>query len=269
MSAFKVEGTRVLITGATSGIGLELGRLFAMNGYELVIIGRDESRLQALQESWFNEFGVQVYPLAKDLSSVNAPQEIVDWLQKKQLHIDTLINNAGFGAYGPFIETQMEMELEMIQVNIMALTQLTKLLVPAMKEKGYGKILNVSSVAAFQPGGPLMAVYYATKSYVLSFSEALSNELADVGILVSVLCPGPTATEFIKRANLGESKVFQSNLMSAEEVARIGYCQFHNGKTVIVPGTKNRILARSSRFFPRKVVTGIVRKMQERRKPNA
>lgn len=258
------KGETVLITGATTGIGYEMSKLFAMNGYNLVIIARNQSQLQQLQQQWENEFGVTIHAIEKDLSQPSSVTEIMDYLDKNKIEIDILINNAGFGLYGPFIETSIEQELQMIQVNIVALTHLTKCLVPNMIRKKKGKILNVASIAAFQ-SGPLMAVYYATKAYVLSFSEALTNELADHGILVSVLCPGPTNTEFEKRANLKQSKLSRRNLMYPEEVAKIAFRQFMKGKTFIVPGATNWILVRSSRLLPRKMVTGIVRKIQNER----
>lgn len=254
----------VLITGATSGIGFELTRLFAINGYRLIVIGRDRERLQEIQ-SWQDELQVEVHAMEKDLAKPHAAQEIMDELTARSITVDILINNAGLGAYGLFTETPLERELEMIQVNITTLTELTKLIVPQMVERKQGGILNVASVAAFQPGGPMMSVYYATKAYVLSFSEALANELRDEGVLVSVLCPGPTATDFEKRANLVQSKISQRNLMSAESVAKIAFREFMWGKTMIVPGAANRILAGSVRFLPRKMVTQMVRRFQNER----
>lgn len=258
------KGETVLITGATAGIGYEMSKLFAINGYNLVIVARNQSQLQQLQQRWQDEFGVTIHAIEKDLSHQSSVEEIVDYLEKHNIEIDILINNAGFGLFGPFIETPIEQELKMIQVNIVALTQLTKHLIPNMIRKKKGKILNVASIAAFQ-SGPLMAVYYATKAYVLSFSEALTNELADHGVLVSVLCPGPTSTQFEKRANLKQSKLSRRNLMYPEEVAKIAFRQFMKGKTLIVPGATNWILVRSSRLLPRKMVTGIVRKIQNER----
>lgn len=260
------KGETVLITGATTGIGFQLAKLFAMNGYHLVMIARNESLLTKLKQLWTEEFGIQIHTITKDLSHPNAVNEIMQDLEQNQLHIDILINNAGFGLFGPFLNTAIEQELEMIQVNITSLTQLTKSIVTNMARKKKGKILNVASTAAFQPG-PLMAVYFATKAYVLSFSEALTNELAEHGIQVSVLCPGPTQTGFEKRANLEQSKLFDRNVMQAEEVARTAYRQFMTGKTMIVPGKTNWILVRSTRFLPRKIVTGIVRKMQSEKDP--
>lgn len=257
-------GQTVLITGATSGIGFELARLFAINGYRLVVVGRDRESLQEIR-SWQKELQIEVHAIEKDLAKTHAAQEIKNELTARTLTVDILINNAGLGAYGLFTETSLERELEMIQVNVTTLTELTKLIVPQMVERKQGRILNVASVAAFQPGGPMMSVYYATKAYVLSFSEALANELQDVGIQVSVLCPGPTDTDFEKRANLTQSKLSQRNLMTAELVAKIAFREFMCGKTMIVPGAANRILAGSVRFLPRKMVTQMVRRFQNER----
>lgn len=255
------KGQTVLITGATTGIGFQLARLFAMNGYHLVTVARNESKLDQLQHAWTTEFGIDIHTIAQDLSHPNAVNEIITYLEKKQLQIDILVNNAGFGLFGPFIDTSIEQELEMIQVNIATLTHLTKFIAKKMVNNQSGKILNVASVAAFQPG-PLMSVYFATKAYVLSFSEALTNELAEHGIQVSVLCPGPTHTGFEQRANLKQSKLFERNVMQAEEVARTAYQQFLTGKSMIIPGKTNWMLVRSSQLLPRKMITGIVRKMQ-------
>ncbi|SHF30225.1 hypothetical protein SAMN05444392_11434 [Seinonella peptonophila] len=263
-----INKEKVLITGPTSGIGLELARLFAMNNYELILVGRNRQKLIELQRLWKYEFNSTIHMIEEDLALPDAAKKIIQTVSERGLSIDILVNNAGFGAYGPFTQTSLTKELEMIQVNVIALTSLTKLVSCEMVKQGNGKILNLSSVAGFQPGGPLMAVYYATKAYVLSFSEALANELEEAGVQVSVLCPGPTATRFEKRANLEQSKLFQRNIMTAEEVARIAFREFMRGKRLIVPGTTNRILARSVRFLPRKVVTGMVRRIQEERNPD-
>lgn len=257
---FPKTGETVLVTGATTEIGYELARFFAMNGYDLVMVARNEARLEQIAAAWRQEFGVRVVALAKDLVHPSGPDEIVQALEEQGIEIDVLVNNAGFGVYGPFNETSFTQELDMIQVNITAVTQLTKLLIKGMLARGKGKVLNVASTAAFQPG-PWMAVYSATKAYVLSFSEALANEYKDRGITVSVLCPGPTQTEFEKRANLEQAKLFMSNL-SAREVAVSAFRGLMEGKTVIIPGVKNQLFARSIRFLPRKIVTGMVHKIQ-------
>jgi len=179
--------------------------------------------------------------------------------------VDALVNNAGFGSYGAFAETNLESELGMIQVNVTAVTHLTKLALPGMLQQGHGRIMNVASTAGFQPG-PLMAVYYATKAYVISFSEAIANELKGSGVTVTCLCPGATETEFAARADMGTSRLFKLGAMRSADVARAGYEAMLQGKTMIIPGLKNRMLAQSVRFTPRKVVTAITRSLQEREK---
>jgi hypothetical protein len=251
----------VLITGASGGIGLELSKLFAKDGYSLVLVARSEDKLQKLA----GELKVPVIILSKDLSKPSSPQEIFDNLLEKKIHIDILVNNAGFGSYGFFYNTSLEEELKLLQVNIIALTHLTKLFLPSMIQHHDGKILNVSSTAAFQPG-PLMAVYYASKAYVQSFSEALSNELIGTGVTVTALCPGPTKTDFQSRANMEESKLFLGKIMEAKTVAEIGYHGLMKGKRVVIPGFYNKLLAWVSKLSPNRMVIPIVRKMQEKRK---
>jgi uncharacterized protein len=259
-----VQRQTALVTGASTGIGMELSRLFALNGYNLVLVARNEAVLKRLASEWREEYGVDTLAVAKDLSHHAAPDELVDWLDGKGIHVDVLVNNAGFGQYGPYLGLSPQQEMEMIQVNVASLTRLTRLLARKMAECGGGKILNVASVAAFQPG-PLMAVYYATKAYVLSYSEALSEELADQGIQVSVLCPGPTRTEFFKRAGMVPNAWLNRFSLSAREVALEGYRGLMEGKTLIIPGFRNRLMVWLNRLLPRKAVVRTVRKMQEKR----
>lgn len=255
---------RALITGATGGIGRELAKIFAANGHDLFLVARDAAGLASLARELA---GVQTAWMAADLTSPSAPGEIFRETGRLALEIDTLVNNAGFGAYGPFSETDPAAEMAMIQVNVSALTHLTKLYLKEMLKNGSGKILNVASTAAFQPG-PLMAVYYATKAYVLSFSEAVANEVKGTGVSVTVLCPGPTDTGFHKRAGTGKSKLVSGkflNVMDARSVAEAGYRGLMKGKTVVIPGLKNKLMAESVRFAPRNMVTGIARMIQENR----
>jgi short-subunit dehydrogenase len=255
-----------LVTGASSGIGLELATLLARDHNDLVFVARNRDRLEAIARGMKEEFGVTVTILPTDLARSDAPQEIARALAEQKLTIDTLVNNAGFGVYGPFSTTPLDKELEMIQVNITALTHLTKLLLPGMLERRRGRILNVASTAAFQPG-PLMAVYYATKAYVLSFTEALANETAGTGVTVTALCPGPTITEFQKAAGLEETRLFKSPMvMDAPTVARAGYEGMLRGKRVVIPGFFNLALVEARRVTPRRVVTAIARKIQESKK---
>jgi len=255
------EPKTALITGASSGIGLELARLFATDGWNVVLVARSEAKLRELAAS----LGVTATVIVADLAEAGAPQRIADELRAKSIHIDALVNNAGLGLAGAFVETDLRKELEMIQVNVVALTHLTKLLLPAMVARRSGRILNVASTAAFQPG-PLMAVYYATKAYVLSFSEAIADELRDSGVTVTTLCPGPTATGFAGVAGMDQTRLFTlMKPMSSAEVAKKGYEAMKRGRRVVVTGMMNRLLVQSIRISPRRMVTMIVRKLQESR----
>ncbi|OUL18461.1 SDR family oxidoreductase [Nostoc sp. 106C] len=255
-----------LITGASSGIGYQLAYIFARNRYNLVLVDKKEEKLNEMADEFPQKFDIFVKIFAKDLSIPTSPEEIFRDLQKASIKVDVLVNNAGFGTYGVFAETDLTTELNMLQVNIVSLTHLTKLFLKDMVEQGYGKILNVASVAAFQPG-PLMAVYFATKAYVLSFSEAIANELEGTGITVTALCPGPTATEFQQAAAMKDSKISSvSRMMDTETVAKIGYRSLMANKTVVVPGLRNKILAESVRFTPRSLVTKVVKSMHEIKK---
>lgn len=254
----------VLITGASSGIGLEFASLFAKDGYHLVLNARNESRLKEIGDELTAKFGVKVTVAAKDLSKPDSAEELTSELASAGIEVDVLINNAGFAAYGPFNETSWKEERDMIQVNIMALTALTKQLLPGMIKRNNGKILNVASTAAFQPG-PLMAVYYATKAYVLSFSEAVNYELRNTNVSVTALCPGATATNFEKRASLESSRLFQSGAMDARDVALEGYKALMEKKSLTIPGIKNRVLANLVRFLPRKSVLKIVHFVQDKK----
>ena len=184
-----------LITGASSGIGLELAKLFARDGYELVLVARRVERLEELGRELTQRHGVRCHTISVDLAQPDAAAEIVRRLEGAGPAVDVLVNNAGFGVLGPLATTEPETAGRMIRVNIEALTQLTRALLPGMLARRRGRILNVASTAGFAPG-PLMAVYYATKAYVISFSEALAEELRGTGVTVTVLCPGPTRTEF-------------------------------------------------------------------------
>ena len=227
----------VLITGASSGIGKELAYIFASHGHDLFLTARNEERLQQLKEEIEGKYHVDVlyYPL--DLSVNGAPEELYQETKRQGLVITTLINNAGFGDYGLFSEADLEKITQMIDLNVRSLTQLTSYVVKDMKERRRGEILNVGSVASFFPG-PYMAVYYATKAYVLSFSRALREEVRDQGITVSCLCPGPTATSFFERAGAKTATVFSGNvfLKGAKEVAQYGYDLLKEDRPYGIPG---------------------------------
>ncbi len=253
-----------LVTGASSGIGYELTKLFARDRYNLVLVARSEQKLIQIADELKEKFRISVKTIAKDLSVPESPEEIFRELQQEAIKIDVLVNNAGFATYGFFTETDLNAELKMMQLNMVALTHLTKLFLKDMLEQNEGKILNIASTAAFQPG-PLMAVYYATKAYVLSFSEAIANELQGSGVTVTALCPGPTESGFQARANMEQSKLVSGQrIMDAETVALIGYRGLMKNKTVVIPGLKNKLLVLTVRFTPRNIVTQIVRNMQKR-----
>ena len=252
-----------LITGASSGIGFEFTKLFARDGFDLVLVARDVSRLTKIAYEWSRSFDIAVTVIPKDLSYSTAPQKVYQEVQNKGIEVDVLVNNAGFNVYGPFVETDSEKELEMAQVNMIALTQLTKLFLPAMLQRNSGKILNVASTAAFTPG-PYAAVYCASKAYVLSFSEALAEELRGTGVSVTTLCPGPTRTQFAERADMTETKIFQGRLSSAREVADAGYNALMQERTTLVVGLANRLLVFSVRFSPRTVVARVARNLLSR-----
>jgi len=255
----------VLITGASSGIGEELAKLFARDGYRLVLVARREERLLALAGQLKEEYQAEVITKVQDLSLADSVDQLCCWLAERGLEIDILVNNAGFGVFGPFLSTSWDEEAQMIQLNIVCLTSLTKRLLPAMIEKGDGRILFVASTGSFQPGGPFLSVYYATKAYVLSFSEALSSELLGTGVRITTLCPGPTSTEFEKRAGFRQSKAFQRVLMNPGQVARLAYEGLHSGKSLIIPGLQNKLSTFSIRFLPRKWTTRMIRKLQSQR----
>jgi uncharacterized protein len=257
------QNRTALVTGASSGIGLELAAILAASGFHLFLVGRSEPKLKELADWCRSEHGVEADFHAVDLSDEDAPDRLYERLLSAGVSVDILVNNAGFAQYGRFVDTDAAAEREMMQVNIIALTRLTKLLLPSMLERGWGKILNVASTAAFQPG-PLMAVYYATKAYVLSFSYALENELRGTGVTVTALCPGPTRSGFQERAAMEESKLVRGRIGDARLVARAGYEGLMNEKPLVIPGATNKLLAHAVRLSPRRLTASLVRRMQER-----
>jgi short-subunit dehydrogenase len=249
-----------LVTGASGGIGLELARLFAGDGHDLVLVSRGGERLAAIARDLEDRYRVQVRAIPRDLSNPIAPLSLFDECGE----VDFLVNNAGFGHRGAFADEDPVLLSEMLQVNVAALTQLTRMFLPAMIERGEGRILNVASTAAFQPG-PLMAVYYASKAYVVSFSEAIANELRNSGVTVTCFCPGATHTGFAARAGIEKSRLFKTlGAMSAEKVALDGYRALMEGRTLAISGTHNWLVAQSTRFAPRKLVTAISRWVAEK-----
>jgi short-subunit dehydrogenase len=248
-----------LITGASSGLGKEFAIIHASKGDNLVLVARSKDKLDALKFELEKQYGISVYVIGKDLSDQQAPKMVYDELKIQKIHVDYLINNAGFGDFGLFAQTNWEKQVEMINLNVICLTYLTRLFLPEMIKKKNGKILNVASTAAFQPG-PTMSVYFATKAFVLSFSEAIANELKGTGVTVTTLCPGATQTGFKAAASLDNSNLFKGNqIASPKEVAEFGYNKMMQGKTVVIHGIVNNLMAQSVRFAPRNVVTTIAR----------
>ncbi|RXI51524.1 short-chain dehydrogenase [Clostridium tetani] len=249
----------VLITGASSGIGYELAHVFAENNYNLILIARRLDKLKKMKKYFSDNYKIFVGIIEKDLSKPRAAEDVFYKIKDLGFDIDVLVNNAGSGYCGFFHEIDLEKHKDVIQLNIVALTELTRLVTVDMVRRKSGGILNIASTGAYQPG-PLIAVYYATKAYVLSFSEALYNELKPYNIKVTTLCPGTTSTEFAKNSGKGELK----NAMSARTVAEIGYRALMKGKRVEVPGLLNKVLVFISKITPRKLLASIVRCIQRK-----
>ena len=248
-----------LITGASGGIGEQLARLFAAHRYDLVLVARSADKLQSLSAELARAHGVQARSLAADLAHPDAPSELFQALQG--VAIDVLVNNAGFGARGPYAELDYQVEARMIQVNVAALAHLTRLFLPGMLARRNGKILNVASTAAYVPG-PFMAVYYASKAFVLSFSEALAEEVQGSGVTVTALIPGPTETNFAATAGTQDSRLFRTaSVMSAAAVARVGFDGLMAGKRVAIAGASNRLTVFSTRLAPRTMLAKITSRL--------
>jgi short-subunit dehydrogenase len=257
--------TTALITGASTGIGYELALILAKNKINLVLVARSKEKLLNLQTKLAAEIGIKVSVLDLDLSTESSAQQVFDFCQQQKIKVDYLINNAGFGDYGFFHESDWKKQAEMLQLNIVTLTQLTHLFLPNMIKNKSGKILNVASIAAFLPG-PLMSVYYATKAYVLHFSEALANELKDDGITVTTLCPGPTESGFQALAAMEESKIVKGKKMAtSKEVAEYGFQAMMKGEQVAIHGFMNKLMVNSIRITPRSLALKIVRQMQDKK----
>jgi uncharacterized protein len=252
-----------LITGASVGIGYELAKVFAENGYDLVLVSRDRAKLEQVAAECRSLAKIHARVLAKDLSAPEAPREIFDELMRDGVVVDVLVNNAGFGTYGRFADIELDADVRLLQVNIVALTALTKLFLREMVARRNGRILNVASTAAFQ-AGPLMATYYASKAYVLHFTEAVAQEVGGQGVTVSALCPGPTQTEFQKRARIEGSRIFKGRAsMDARTVALAGFQGLMAGKRVVVPGFTNKFTSTTARLAPRRLATFLAGKLNE------
>jgi len=251
----------VLITGASGGIGEELARLFAAHHYDLVLVARTESKLLSLSGELARAHGIQARVLAADLADPAAPPRIFETLREASAAIDVLVNNAGFGATGAYAEIDYGVTARMIQVNVAALAHLTRLFLPGMLARRKGKILNVASTAAYVPG-PFMAVYYASKAFVLSFTEALAEETQGSGVTVTALIPGPTTTNFATAAGNENSLLFRTGtVMSAAAVARVGYDGLMAGKRVATAGLSNKLTVLSTRLAPRTMLAKITGKL--------
>ncbi len=251
----------VLITGASSGIGLELAKLFAADKSDLVLVARSQEKLDHLATQLRDEHHVQVRVLSRDLVDPQSPRDIFEVLAAEGVTVDVLVNNAGFAAGGPVVDVPLEKLLDTISLNIAALTHLTRLFLPGMLQRRSGGILNIASTAAFQPG-PYLAVYYATKAYALSFTEALAEEAIGTGVRVTCLCPGPTTTGFAAVAEVESKLLFRLGTSDAKTVAQAGHRGFRRGRVVVVPGFRNKLLAAAVRFTPRVVVRKITKRLQ-------
>jgi len=248
-----------LITGASTGLGLEFAHLFARDQFNLVLVARSGPKLAELAEQLHTSHGITVKTIPLDLGLPGSSQTLFEETQRAGIQVDILVNNAGYGMSGEFAQIPLEESYGQIQLNITALTLLTRLYLGPMLERRSGKIMNVASTAAFQPG-PLMAVYYATKAYVLSFTEAIADELRTSGVSVTCFCPGATLTEFQKRSRTEDSRLFKRLMpMDAKTVAADGYRALMEGKTLAISGFRNWLVAESVRFAPRKIVTAISR----------
>lgn len=247
----------VLITGASSGIGFELSKLFVKKGYNLVMVSKSKENLEKAKKMICRENPkVKVYTIAKDLAETGASEEIFEYTEKNSIQIDILVNNAGIQVYGNFHEVNLDSTLNVMNVNIFAMTKLTRLFVDGMLKRGDGKILNLASTGAFQPC-PLNSVYCASKAFVLYLSEGMREELKGTGVTVTALCPGATRTNFAKRADIEDIKLFKGRLLEPSTVAKIGYKALMKNKSVVITGLYNNILAESVRFMPRNLVVKV------------
>lgn len=253
-----------LVTGAASGLGYEISLLLAADGYDLVLVDVDPVGLEKTKNEITHGFAVRVEMIKKDLSAGNVANDVYAAIADRQIHI--LVNNAGFGIFGSFCDTDWQREYEMLNLHVLTTTHLTKLILKDMVARGEGKILNMSSLAAFQPG-PLMSLYYATKAYILSFSEAIANELKGTGVTVTCLCPGQTKTCFQKVVSNGGSiseNRIKFNMGCPKAVAKYGYAAMKKGTTVAIPGNINKFLSSLPRLVPRRTATAIIRRIQEK-----
>jgi short-subunit dehydrogenase len=251
----------VLITGATEGLGREFARLFSHNGYPVVLVARHQTGLDTLAIELHAAGHADVRTISKDLSFPAATEELKAAIDDQKISVGILVNNAGFGIHGPFHQTDWKSTEGMLNLNMVTVTHLTRLFLPEMLQRGHGKILNTASTAAFQPG-PLMACYFASKAYVLSFTEALAEELSGTGVTVTAFCPGPTRTQFQKRSNT-ENIRENAFAMEAAHAAEAAYHGLMKGKRLVIPGFTNKLLAILVRLAPRGLVLRMARYLEE------
>jgi short-subunit dehydrogenase len=256
MGQGEIKAMTALITGASSGIGRELCKLFAKDGYNLVLVARDEARMIKVGEELVGRYAINPKIIAKDLALPDAGQEIYDQLKSENIEVDYLVNNAGFGQWGKFYEIDPQIHYDMIAVNMTSLTKLTQLFLPDMVKRGYGGILNVASSAGYVPG-PNCAVYYATKAYIIHLTEALSEELKDTEVTATVLCPGPVKTQFFKRSEAAGTRLENIFPQEADKVAQVGYKALIRGRGNVIPSWFYKALIFGTRFMPRKLVTKV------------
>lgn len=253
-----------LITGASSGFGVEFAKLFAQDGFDLVLVARTQAPMEALADELRSAHGITATVVAKDLSAERAGLALAADLAERGIQVDALVNNAGFAQYGPFVEADPDELHQMVSVNVVALTELTRALVPGMVERRWGRIVHLGSVGSFA-AAPMTGAYAATKAYVLSLSLAMAEELTGTGVTVTALCPGPTATGFQARAEMADSKLIAGrDLDSAEEVVRAGYAAMKKGRPYVVTGSTSKLFAFGSRFLPRTTSAKIAARSQRR-----
>lgn len=258
----KGEGQTALVTGASGGIGLELARCFAEGGYDLILTARSAAALDKTAAEFAAKYKIKATAIAADLGKIGAGTELANAIRDRGLAVDVLVNNAGYGVAGAYAGSDLGEEMGMIDLNIRALAELSHQFWPRMLSYGRGGVLNVASTAAFQPG-PLMAIYYASKAFVLYFSEALWKEAEGTGVHVSCLCPGPTESNFRERAGTGKTNIKNMGKpMTSAAVAKQGYRGFQRNRRVVVTGARNAMLASLAPFLPRKTLLGIVHNMQ-------
>jgi len=256
------KGQTALVTGASAGIGIDLAECFAKDGYDLILAARTESALQEVADRLTRTYGVRAVPIAVDLQAIGGDATLAAEIERRGLTVDVLVNNAGYGYAGSFAGGSRETQLGMIDLNVRSLVELTHIYWPSMLANHRGGVLNVASTAAFQPG-PQMAIYYASKAFVLSFSEALWQEARGKQLKVSCLCPGPTVSKFRARAGTDKKKLSRAGTpMTSASVAQLGYVAWKDDKRVEITGVRNRVMASLIPFMPRKAVLGIVNNLQ-------